>query len=640
MNRVWGSWGSVLLLVFLLAFLVSPVCASAQTPEVTILPLQTVVSVDSSMLIKVDPKTSEKPIRITWSIYNAGEEGLGSFPLVDGKGICYFSNEDGNATCGPSPFKQKGETELYVYVITPTEITNKTVPMKISDLKISTNGVQRSDNTVYMYFYMEKKDLMKYTIYKEDMSIYQSNRPLDYDAVDGRYEGNITLNPDVYYFAFVATENTTEGTALRRIEIPSGDFLMIQTNKYEYWTGEKIRITGTTNVDTVKGEIDFPNGTKALDFSNKTRGDNTFSYEFASSSNWPEGEYGIKTSQPLVKSLNFSIVEFFEIMPESVSGVVNKSEDFTGSVQLKNLRNETNISFATTGGMKNEYVEIGDTRLSQQEATAISIEIPNVESDIQGAIRIKTPEGLELDIPVSVKVREEEAVECPSVTKLSVDKDHLVWSQEWVVDEEIPYSVLLSNSGESALSDFEYIVEDTLGGEQSLESLEGQGLVDIPLEDFSIEPGESEYLDIKITPASAGKYQGLITFRSGGNSAFIFVDLNCFEDISGGLESLEESLEDMNINKDTLDDINSDIGYARDLFSSGKYSEASGYYESASAKVEAIKSGGVTQPMDFTWVIIIIVVVIVVLLAIWYFKSKKPAISQYEEETKDLEGFE
>ncbi len=635
---------SVLLLIFALTFSIISIHTSAQTPGVTVLPMQTVGSVDSSFLVKVDPKTTERPIRIIWTAWDMGDEGVGSFPIVDGKGICYFSNDDENATCGPSPFSQTGETELNISVITPTKVTNTAIPLNISSLEISTSGVQKEDNTVYMYFYIAKKDLMKYTIYKEDLTTYQSNRPISYDATDGRYEGNITLNSGVYYFAFIVTDGETHGTALKRIDIPSADFLTIQTNKNEYWTGEKIKITGTTNSNKVTGEVDFPNGTKALDFSTTVKGDQTFSYEFLSKSNWPEGEYEIKTTSPLSKSVKFSIVEFFELVPESISGVINKSEDFTASLQLKNLRNETNVSLATTGGMKDRYVTIGDNSLNSQETTTIAIDITNVESNIIGTIKLTTPAGLELGIPVSVTVIEEgECPACPTAAKaLEIDKDYLVWSQECVVDGKISYSILISNNGDSIFSDFEYVVEDVFTTENSLESLDSYGNIDVPVYDFSIDPGESEYLDMEITPSYAGKYQGLITISSGGDSAFIFVDLNCFEDLSSDLQSIVDKLSQLNPGEDVLSDISSDITEAQDSFSLENYQLANEYYEKAKAKLETLELGGgvSSPPVDLTWVIVIIIVVMVVIVVVWVFKFKKPQISEYEEETESLEGFE
>ena len=73
-----GVRGFVLLLIFALIFSVSSVHVNALDPgDVRILPLKPVISVDSSFIVKVDPETTEKPIRMVWSIYDMGNEGLG-----------------------------------------------------------------------------------------------------------------------------------------------------------------------------------------------------------------------------------------------------------------------------------------------------------------------------------------------------------------------------------------------------------------------------------------------------------------------------------------------------------------------------------------------------------------------------------
>jgi hypothetical protein len=293
--------------------------------------------------------------------------------------------------------------------------------------------------------------------------------------------------------------------------------------------------------------------------------------------------------------------------------------------------------------MEDSYVTIDDTLLNPQETATITIDITSVESDIDGTITLSADEDLELEIPVSINVVVG-GIDCPPCLggkDLEIDKDYVIWSQECVVEEEITSSVLMTNNGDSELTDFEYEVEDTYTGDQSLESLDSYGYIDIDLTDFSIDPEESEYLDVKITPASAGKYQGLLILKSGGEAAFVFVDLNCFEDISSDLTSLSETLSELNPSEDIRSDIDYDITQASDHFSLGNYQMANEYYEKAKAKLETIQlGGGGDQPVDFTWAIIVIVIVVVVLVVVWFLKFKKPQISKYEEETESLEGFE
>jgi hypothetical protein len=640
MKRIWGLF---LVYVLVLAFFVNVGLAAAEQPEVLILPNDKIVSVDSPVVIKVDPKTTTMPMRITWSVYNTGNIGMGSFPIqADGKGLCYFSNSDGNATCGPSPFFQQGETEFYVFVVTSSGITNRTVYMNISPATIPVDGVDRVDNTVFMYINMGKKDFMKYSIYKEDLTIYQSDRPLDYDVSDGRYEGNITLNAGTYYFAFLVNASGTYGSAMKRIEIPSGDYLTIQTLKGQYWTGEKIKMTGTTSSNYVSGEVRFPDGTKALDFSADAGSNHLFSYEFYSKSNWPEGIYQIVTSKPLAKSANFTLTEFFELSPEAVTATVNKSSDFTTSLRLKNIRtNTTNVSIVVTGGMKYEYVTIADAVLSPQETTTITITIPNVETALTGNIVLKTPEDLELSVPVTINVAESLGPCTGGGGKaLEIAEASLVWSQECMVDDEMHWLVNIKNNGASPLSDFTYEIKDTYSG--MLEDLDRMKYIEIPLANLSIAPGETKEIDVKLTAASASKYQGILTFKSGAESASMFVSLNCYDNISEDIADLGSRLAKLSISDDTKEDITSDISNAESSISLGNYALANEYYVRAKAKMDMVEAGATPsgQPMDMTTIIIIVVVIIAVVGVLLFFRMRKSRVAGMEEgQEEEIESF-
>ncbi|MCX6817639.1 MAG: hypothetical protein NTU57_02155 [Candidatus Aenigmarchaeota archaeon] len=634
MKRGW-VFGLVLLLA--VAFLLVPGFARAASPDVIILPDEKVLSVNSAVLIKVDPKTTEKPMRITWSVYNTGSIGLGSFPATtDGKGLCYFSNSDGNATCGPSPFFNSGPTEMYINVITPSGATNKTVPLNISNISIELTGVNKVDNTVYMFFYMAQKAWMKYSIYKEDLSIYQTERPLEYDTVNARYAGNITLNPGVYYFTFMVNNSGTYGSTLKRIEIPSGDYLTMQTSKAEYWTGEKVGVTGTSSASSVTGEVRYPDGKKAKDFSVSVASDHTFSYEFVSEGNWPEGEYEIRTLSPLAKTTKFSIVEFFELIPDSISAAVNESDDFSETIQIKNLRqNSTNISVSVSGDLKDSYVDLGKSSLGPLEATTISIDVPNIEADVEGKVTVKSGDGLELAIPVSITMLEPGQV-CTGGKSLAIDKETMILSRECIDGDPVYHEIRVSNSGAAGLTSFSYSVEDTGGGDQYLETLDSSGYIDVPVSDLSVAAGDSETVEISITPSGAGKYEGLINIKAGGETASVLVVLNCYANISEDITSLSYALAGKSVSETVRSDIGSDISKAESALTLGNYAQANEYYQKAQAKIDMLESG-VAPAMDLTWIIIIIVIAVVAVVFLWFFKFRKTTV--VSEDVDDLEKF-
>lgn len=615
-----------------------PGFARADSPDVIILPDEKVLSVNSAVLIKVDPKTTEKPMRITWSVYNTGSIGLGSFPATtDGKGLCYFSNSDGNATCGPSPFFNSGPTEMYINVITPSGATNKTIPLNISSVSVPLTNVNRVDNTVNMFFYMAQKAWMKYSIYKDDLSIYTTERPLEYDIVQARYAGNITLNPGVYYFTFMVNESGTYGSTLKRIEIPSGDYLTMQASKNEYWTGEKVTVTGTSSAASVTGEIRYPDGKKAKDFSVPVASDHTFIYEFFSEGNWPEGQYEIRTLSPLVKTAKFSIVEFFELIPDSISAAINESDDFSQTIQIKNLRqNSTNISVSVSGDLKDSYVDLGKTSLGPLEATTISIDVPNIQADVEGKVTVKSGAGLELAIPVSIKVMEPWQT-CTGGKSLAIDKETMILSKECLEGETVRHEIRVSNSGAAGLTGFSYSVEDTGGGDQYLETLDSSGYIDVPVSGLSVAAGDTETVEISITPSGAGKYEGLINIKAGGETASVLVVLNCYANISENITSLSYALAGKSISESARKDINADIHEAESALTLGNYAQANEYYQKAQAKIDMIDSGGATPAMDLTWIIIIIVIAVVAVVFLWYFKFRKTTV--VSEDVDDLEKF-
>ncbi len=607
--------------------------ARAQTPDVTIIPQ--IISVNSSCFVKVDPKTTEKPMRITWSVYNTGNIGVGSFPITDGRGVCHFSNDDENATCGPSPFFVSGETEFYVYVVTPSHIYNKTIYLNVSSIKLNTNGVNRDGNIVYMYFYMDKKDWMKYSIYKDDLTIYQTDRPLTYDIQNGRYEGNITLNPGVYYFVFTLNDSGSYAGAMKKIVIPSGEFLLINTDKNKYWVGEKIKISGTTNAEKVSGSVYSPDNKKILDISIPVTSNNTFSYSFYSRSNWDEGDYEIRIAEPLEKTLKFSLSEFFEVRPKDVKENVNKSEDFSKTIEIRNIReNSTNISISTKGDILNDYVTIDRTILNPQDSASLTINIPDVEKDVEGGVMITSDLGFKVEIPISLTVVEGgRPVECPPCTGSALEIFPSIWTQTCVEQETISKTFTVKNTGDSELSYFSYEIEDSSSTDESLYELDSYGNVDIPLDDLILEAGESKKINISLTPERSGKYVGSIELHSGDKYASIFVVLDCFKDISGDRDLIEKRLNNADIPESAKQEILEYISNSKNAESVGNYKKAYENYQIAAAKIEAFESAGGEKTGRFSpvWIIIIIVIAVAIGL-VWYFKIRKPsAYSEVEE---------
>ncbi|NIP40013.1 MAG: hypothetical protein GTN39_00685 [Candidatus Aenigmarchaeota archaeon] len=632
MKRVAG----LLLAVFVIALCCRGVLAAV--PGVEFRPeTPDVISKDASFILIVDPKTTEKPIRITWSVYDTGNEGIGSFPIIDGKGVCYFSNEDGNATCGPSPFTKAGPTELYVYVITPSDVDNETVEMNISSITLDTEDVKRVGNTVYMNFYLPPYDSFTYKIYHDDFTFFTQGT-LERDDAHAMYAGNKTLNPGVYYFAFFAEESGNYGTNLIRIEIPSGDYLTLETGKGSYWLGEKAEIKGTTNVENVSGRIYFPNGTKARDFEANTKTDQTFSHEFTIPSFWPEGKYNVTTSEPLVRSITFSVANLIEITPSRVSEIINESDDFENTVTLKNTgTDQTNLSLVVTGDLDENDVSLESEGLDAGESTTLTISLSNVQANLAGKIKVETDLGIELEIPVNVYV-EEPVSECPECPPCPTDGVALeitpkAWSQNCLAGELITQTIVLKNNGDSSLGSFTYQVSDVYS-DNSLSDLRATGDLEIPLSGISIGAGGTRSVDMEIKPYNTGSYKGVVTVKSGGGEAYMLVSLDCFEDMTSDMSLLRGELDNLGLTSDSTiyNDINYLLDNAQDAYDVGNYPEAKSNLDKARAKIVTAQDFGVAPAggVDLTIPIVVIIIIIVVGGLLYYFRFYKREAGEFE----------
>lgn len=635
MKRVVG-----VLLFFMVLVSLSGVVLAAK-PEIEFRPeTPSVISKGASFVMIVDPKTTERPIRITWAVYDAGGEGVGSFPIVDGKGVCYFSKDDGNATCGPSPFTKAGPTELYVYVVTPSGVENTTKTMNISDIEIPLDDVTRVGNTIYMNFYVPQYDSFTYKIYFEDFSFFAQGT-LERDVTRAMYTGNKTLNPGVYYFAFFAEKDGNYGTNLARIEIPSGDYITLETSKDNYWIGEKAGIKGTTNAEKVSGRINFPNGTKAKDFETSTETDGTFSYEFRIPSTWPEGKYNVTTSTPLPESVTFSAADLIQVTPKMVSEVIESSEDFSKVITLKNLgANETNLTVSVGGDLSNSQVALENNVLDAGASTTLTITIPNVQVNIAGTITIKT-DGIELEIPVNVYLKGSETPysQCPPCEEAQLlEITPKVFSQDCITGNAVTQSIVIHNKGSSKLTGFTFDVTD-IYSDNSLSDLKSTGDFDIALSGVSIEAGGSESVDMEITPYNSGTYRGVVTIQSGGSKAYMVVNLECFEDMSEEITSLAGELENLGLATDSnvYTDINYLLGNAQDAYDVGNYREARSNLDKAKAKIVTVQDigGAIAQPVDPTIPIIVIAAILVVVFIIYFFRFRQKGTPPSEEEFEE-----
>ncbi len=643
MNRVLVSF------LIVAALLVPSVVSAA---DVHYFPYEAYLSPNSSLGMKVVPDTYQKPYRITWSVVGIGSRGIGSFNIMDGKGYCYFSNEDENASCGPSPFTETGEHQILINVVTPSGVINMSDTINISNVFVSTGLTNLVDNTlkikaeVFEGQYRQADYSVSYAVLDREFNALTSYKPVSYDENRSLYMGEHTFQSSGEYYVMIracdGSCSSVSGSAMLRYYIPSTDYLEISPERSEYWTGEPVNITGNTNGDSVTGEILFPNKTKAAGFSASPKSDGSFSADVRTSSGWPEGNYTVRTSYPLEKTSSFFLSDLIESSPSSVSEKIDKSTDFSRILTIRNLRDlDLNLSLSVSGAVRASEVSLSRTSLSGLETADLSISIQSVDSNIAGTVTVKAGD-VSLGIPVSIIV--DETAECPpcepSAGNLQVKTSlgEKMWNIECLEEEEISLSVKLRNKGSSEMSGFSY----SIGG--NLEYIEDA--FDIDLSDLSIEAGDTEDVSFSFTPRYSTS--GSITFQSGSESDQVYLNVGCHPDITQEISDAQNSLDLIQdrISSNLYAEISDLISGASSDQYGGDYAEAGIKLAQAGALIDAAESGSITPTppgpgFDLTWLIIIIVILILVVgIVLFMRKRKASASSGYGEEAYSEPGYE
>ncbi len=628
----------LLVLGLVLALLLIPVSALALEPSITVMPVDKLVSANSSFILRVNPNTLQKPIRVTWSVIGGGERGVGSFPLVDGVGLCYFSNVDENATCGPSPFTVSGEQQLYVNVITPSGIVNATKTLNISDIYVPLNHITVVDNMIYIRVGgdIDKDYTVTYHVYTGELD-YVAQRSLAYDPIEDKHVGNYTFpEAGVYYVFIQAVKGSSSGSNVYRVYLPSSDYVNMEPGKGVYWLGETVEISGQAS-QPVSGEVLFPNKSKAMNFIPSVDAGGSFTKTFNSLSGWPEGNYSVHVTSPVEKSIYFLLQDLIEITPSSVSDLVNKSSSYRKTLAVRNLRDVTlNISLLTTGDIKSSHVSLSKSHLAPQETGSIMINISSVDKNMEGTLRVLT-EGIELAVPVEVLTKEKsaECPECPeckggsSVLSVTTSSGAKMISIEMVENSEATETIKIKNTGSSSLSSFSF----SAGGDLSY--IESDMTMD--LSGVSVSGGSSEEVDLVITPYSSGTYSGPLTISGGSESDSVYLHIIVYSDMYSEIQNAMDDLSQMksSLSSSLYSTIQSYLDDADTSYTLENYQEAQAKLDKAKVLLSA--SGPVGPPggdggFDPTIIIIVVVVIIAGVGVFYFLKMRKAGGGEYSDE--------
>lgn len=600
----------------LFAFSMVPaVYATLPSPEITIYPNS--LSPNSSFIMTVDPMTSKTPMRLAWSVYNPNVNGnyiMGQLPVKYGKGICYFSNVDGNATCGPSPFYGTGEMSVMVYSIAADvygmlETGNSTKVTTLGSIMINGQPVlsEENRNVVLLAYYMppSEAESMKFSVYSENMQTISGlqDKALEFKtSPTAGYYGNITLEPGTYYISTVARKASDYGGKMDRITVPEVhyDSLIVYSCESQYWFGETVNISGETTYDDVSVTVTYPNGSVILTEDVSVYGE-SFAFFFTPDLVLPAGFYNITIEAGNFKKYKtVSYGRILTVNPLMIEKDSEKEETFTDYVNVKNNDDTShNITFSVTGNMKTSYLSMEDTLLEPDEEAILNISIDSVPESIDGSIilsagKSKTEVPVILDVPYSGGgdgdcpkcpecPEEKDCPECPAVSGGGlIEVSPSVWSQNVVKDQEASVSITITNNHNETIDGFSYeFIPDYSSDNDELSYATSSPYFD----ELEIDADDYDSVDFSFIPEYTGSYKGKLEISSDAGSAFIFVDIDVMQNVSEDIQYLRESVEALS------DEIETElyaelISYVDDAASDVYL----GNYESASMEIEKARA--------------------------------------------------
>jgi len=219
---------SALLLLFVLVAVSG--AAALPVPNVQFIPEQ--LSENGSFLMIVDPMVYDKPVRVTWTVPAILDTNIGLFPRDGDKWVCYFSNDDPDATCGPTPFASN--LESYDILIKSVDSYGDTGNRSYEDFEVGsiklTPQLTASGSDVNMLIY-PSGGIPKEVLY----AVYDSgfDKKIDYtlltmDPKTGYFTGTASLGaPGTYYFAFKTDDQSESfGGGLMKKQVGIGTGLV------------------------------------------------------------------------------------------------------------------------------------------------------------------------------------------------------------------------------------------------------------------------------------------------------------------------------------------------------------------------------------------------------------------------------
>lgn len=574
-------------IVIAVAFL--PSVAGLITPEVTFIPEKISANAPFIAIIEESPGESVRP---TWIVPGIGEAYFGSFPKVGDRHICYFSNTDPQATCGPSPFPFPtiGFSPYQVLMNSINgdgELQNYTFPKDVGSLGMDVE-INVNDSIAYVIISPQGglPDTIEFAVYHDNLSVYNEFEPLTKDIQTGYYLGNIPLVGGEYFFIFQSESSDNWGSSIERVSLPIA--------------------SGHDGGEC----LETPNATADL---------------------------------PIV----IAPVEPIVLLPPG--GTYKKEGNAMtnlGDVLIENLVATVPVAFSNilTITLVTTTLDVNDTGL-------FTVELANIDSSMQITTLVDIHSGTELvgqipvNIPVTITGDGGSGPTCTSGGSFTLSPN--VWSGDYVIGETAALSITMTNAQDTAISS---ITHSTTG------NLDGTTTVTLPFSvpassfsfiDVELDPLVSgNYQGSIIIESDAGSEHVLVNLNFfddlSGQLAIIEADFN---DVKTLLTT-----EQLLLLGDTLDNIDAALAAADLDIQAGNYKDAEKSFVEAQAQIDALSELSTvpatpptttTPPSggggDFTPIIAGVFILIIIIVVVVIIKKRRSGGGGAEDDELDDE---
>ena len=202
-----------------------PIAAALPAPTVTFIPDR--FSENGSFAALVNPGIFDRPVRVTWVSPGISETDLGLFPRSGDKWVCYFSNIDKDATCGPTPFTSIYASYDMIIKSVDNEggMGNRTIDVVVGSIALTPEITVQGSKVIIVIYTSESADNVSYAIYDSDFVRVQDYTYLEKTPY-GHFDGETNIEDSgIYYIALKAERGATSsfGGELKKIQMGGTD---------------------------------------------------------------------------------------------------------------------------------------------------------------------------------------------------------------------------------------------------------------------------------------------------------------------------------------------------------------------------------------------------------------------------------